>query len=568
MNIFTQFTIIIVIAAGMTAVMRLLKQPLIIGHIITGLIAGPYVFNIIQLPETLTIFSKFGIALLLFIVGLSLSPQVIKEIGKTALIIGLGQIMFTALVGFAIIYFIFHFSFIEAVYISIALTFSSTIIVLKLLSDKGDLQKLYARIAIGFLLIQDIAAAFILIIIPSLQKGVRWQELIIIAVLKGIILSITLIFTAIYLLPRLSRFFAESQECLFLFSIAWGLGLASLFYKAGFSLEIGALSAGVALSISPYHREISSKTKPLRDFFIIIFFITLGSGMALADLKHLLVPALGLSLFVLIGNPLIVMILMGALGYTKKVSFFAGLAVAQISEFSLILIVMAVQFGHLNQEILSLVTLIGLMTIAGSAYMILHAEQIYPRMAKFLSVFERKNCFKNQHLPSPDCEIILFGYNRIGYDFLRVFNKLNKKFLVVDFDPEVIGKLNRQKINCHYGDVDDGEFLDELNLSDLQMAVSTIPDFETNAFLIERIRKINKGAIIMVISHNLEDAEKLYERGASYVIMPHFLGGRHASLMIQRNGFNRDKFDKIRAQHIKHLRRRKALGHEHPIIEK
>jgi len=568
MNIFTELTIIIVIAAGMAAVMRLLKQPLIMGHIITGLIVGPYILNIVQSPETLTIFSKLGIALLLFIVGLSLSPQVIKEVGRTALIIGLGQIIFTALVGFAITYFIFHFSFIPAVYISIALTFSSTIIILKLLSDKGDLQKLYARIAIGFLLIQDIAAALVLIIIPSLQKGLRWQELIILTGLKGIILSIGLVLTAIYLLPRLSRFFAQSQECLFLFSIAWGLGLASLFYKAGFSLEIGALSAGVALSVSPYHREISSKTKPLRDFFIIVFFITLGSQIVLADLKHLLIPAFGLSLFVLIGNPLIVMVLMGMLGYTKKISFFAGLTVAQISEFSLILIIMAVQFGYLNQEALSLITLIGLITIAGSAYMILHAEPIYLRLAKFLTIFERKKRFKNQHLPPLDCDVILFGYNRIGYDFLRVFNKLNKKFLVIDFNPEVVSRLNHQKINCYYGDVDDGEFLDELALSTIKMAVSTIPDFETNAFLIKKIRNINKNALIMTMSHNISEAQKLYEFGASYVILPHFLGGRHASLIIQRIGFNSSKLAKIRTAHLKYLQKRESIGHEHPIIER
>jgi Kef-type K+ transport system membrane component KefB len=568
MSTFTELTLILAIAAAIAALMRLLKQPLIMGYIITGLLVGPSLFNLIKFQETLNIFSQLGIAFLLFIVGLNLSPRVIREVGKISVIAGLGQVIFTTSLGFLITYFLFGFSFLASVYLSLALTFSSTIIVLKLLSDKHDLQKLYGKISIGFLLVQDVIVAFIFIVASSWQQGVGStgiKTLIIITALKGVFLITALTIVSIYILPRLSNFFARSQEVLFLFSLAWGLGLAVLFYRLGFSIEIGALAAGVALSLSPYSYEVSAKMRPLRDFFIILFFIMLGSQMVLSNLGGLVWPAVGLSFFVLIGNPLIVIILMGLLGYSKKTSFLAGLTVAQVSEFSLILIMMAVNFGHLSKEILSLITLVSLITFAGSTYLILHAERIYPYLAGFLSIFERSGLnVRSTRLKK--YQALLFGYNRIGYDFLRVFNKLNKRFLVIDFDPNIIKQLHRQKINCRYGDAQDSEFLDELSLSNIKMAVSTMPDFETNLFLIEKIRSINSKAVIMVISHNIREAEDLYKHGASYVLLPHFLGGRHASLLIRRYGFSAKEFARIRARHLKHLQKRKFLGHEHPKI--
>jgi len=212
-----------------------------------------------------------------------------------------------------------------------------------------------------------------------------------------------------------------------------------------------------------------------------------------------------------------------------------------------------------------LITLVGLITIAVSSYLIMHAQRIYPHIAGFLSIFERSSLKKRSTSPRK-YGAILFGYNRIGYDFLQVFKKLNKKFLVVDFDPAVIAQLNNQNINCRYGDADDSEFLDELNLSDIKMAVSTIPDFETNLLLIKKIRDVNQKAVIMVISHHIKEAETLYQAGASYVVLPHFLGGHYASLLIHRHGFNAIKFAKARNSHLKYLQRRKSLGHEHPKI--
>jgi len=566
MEIFIELSIIIGITLLISGIIRLLKQPLIIGYILTGIIVSPYFLNIVRSTETITVFSQMGVALLLFIVGISLSPKVIKEVGKVSLVTGIGQIIFTSLIGFFISRLL-GFSVIVSLYISIALTFSSTIIIMKLLSDKKDLEKLYGKISIGFLLVQDIFVIILLMIVSSFSNNLSIANISLWTILSGILLIFGFILISIYILPTLLKFFAQSQEFLFLFSIGWGLGLAALFYYMGFSMEIGALIAGITLSTSPFHYEISSKMRPLRDFFIILFFILLGSQMVFGNISQLIIPAIIFSLFILIGNPLIVMILMGLLGYKKKIGFQAGFTVAQISEFSLIFIALGVSVGHLTNEILSLVTIVGLITISGSTYLILYSDKIYPYLSKYLSIFERKKV-KKEGQKFKDYDIILFGYNRIGYDLLQSFKKLKKKFLIVDYNPETFLELSKKKIDCKYGDVDDEEFLNELNLSKTKMVISTIPEFETSLLLINKIRQINKDSIIIVVSHNIKEAKILYDKGATYVIMPHFLGGSHASKMIDEYKIDINKFLDEKKKHLEQLKTKIRLGHEHPKAEK
>ncbi|MBN2517453.1 MAG: cation:proton antiporter [Candidatus Altiarchaeota archaeon] len=573
-DVFTEISIIVVVATATAAIMRIFRQPMIIGFILTGIIVGPISLDIMHHSvETVSVFSQMGVALLLFIVGLSMNPKVIREVGKASLITGLGQIVFTTLVGFFIclgLGFLSGFvaqgydAVVISLYVAISLTFSSTIIIMKLLSDKHALQTLYGRISVGFLLVQDVVAIALLISIPYISSGVEVGAVGTGNVIWSIVLLGLVALASMYAIPRTCKFFAKGQEFLFLFSIAWGLGLASLFLQLGFSLEIGALIAGIALSSSPYHYEISSKMRPLRDFFIMIFFILLGSQIAIGSIGNLAVPIIVLSVFILVGNPIIVMTLMGMLGYDRKTGFSAGLTVAQISEFSLILVVLGVQHGHLPADILSLVTSIGLITIAGSTYMIYYSERIYQRLYKHLAIFERKK----HKRPGPDeaerYEVILFGCNRVGHDFLKSFEKLGRKFLAVECDPEVLRDLTCRGFSSRYGDAADMEFLEELGLDEVKMVVSTIPDFETNLVLMERVRQKNQGAIVMAVAYSIEEAMRLYDGGASYVIMPHFLGGHHASKMAEAHGFDRNKFEKEKENHIKYLNERKTAGHEHP----
>ena len=422
MEVFIELSIIIAITVLIAGIMRLLKQPLIIGYILAGIIVSPSFLNIVKSTETISVFSQIGVTFLLFIIGISLNPRVIKEVGKVSLVTGIGQIIFTSLIGFFISKLL-GFSTIVSIYIAIALTFSSTIIIMKLLSDKKDTDRLYGKISIGFLLVQDIFAIILLMIVSSFSGGLTLSELSLQSLIIGVLLIGGFVLISIYVLPKLSIFIAKSQEFLFLFSIGWGMGLAALFHYIGFSMEIGALVAGIALSMSPFHYEISSKLRPLRDFFIILFFILLGSQMAFGTMNQIIVPAIIFSSFILIGNPLIVMTLMGFLGYKKKTGFQAGLTVSQISEFSLILIALGVSVGHLTQEVLSLVTIVGLITISGSTYLIMYSDKIYPYLSKYLYIFERKRLIERGK-ELENYNVVLFGYNRIGYDLLQSFKKL------------------------------------------------------------------------------------------------------------------------------------------------
>jgi Kef-type K+ transport system membrane component KefB/Trk K+ transport system NAD-binding subunit len=561
-NEFIQISLLVIIVLCISFIMRLLKQPLIIGYIFSGIIAGPFFLNILADNKTILSFSEIGIALLLFMVGLHLSPKVLKEVGKISFITGIGQILFTSGIGFFICRLL-GFSIVHSIYISIALTFSSTIIIMKLLSDKDALEKLYGKISIGFLLVQDFVAILILIIVSSLSSGGNATTLITNTLIKGVAIIIFLVPVSIYILPRLSDFFAKSQEILFLFAIAWGFGLSSLFHYIGFSVEIGALIAGVMLSISPYSYEISSKLKPLRDFFIISFFLLLGAQMSFGDISNLWFPIIALSTFILIGNPLIVIILMGYFGYSKRTGFMAGLTVAQISEFSLILIALGVKVGHLSGEILSFVTIIGLTTIAGSTYMITYSDKIYPYISKYLSLFERKKT-KEEIKTTKDYNYYLLGENRIGFSLMKSFMKNKKDYLVIDFNPVRVKKLKKRGISCVYGDVSNSEFIDEIKLNKAKLIVSTIPETETNIMLLKIIKKRNKDVVMIVTARQISETFRLYEEGADYVILPHFLGGEYTAKLIEEVGINKKGYVLEKEKQIQELKERLAEGQEHP----
>lgn len=556
MEMYLELSTIIVIALLVSLLMRIMRQPLIVGYIFTGILVGPYALNLIHSSEVVELFSKLGISILLFIVGLNLRPAVIREVGKVSLATGLGQVFFTSIIGFIISLFL-GIERTAAMYVAIALTFSSTIIILKLLSDKGDLNKLYGRIAIGFLLVQDIVATLILLVTSSLATGESNNLALtaIVTLLKGGVLIVAIIMISNYVLPRLSHFIAASQELLFLFSISWGLGMGALFTYLGFSVEIGALVAGVTLSMTPYAYEAASRLRPLRDFFIVLFFILLGSQMVLSDIGKLLVPAIILSFYVLIGNPTIMIVIMNLLGFSKRTSYQAALTVGQISEFSLILATLGFQIGHLSREVLSLITLVGLITISGSTYLILYSDKLYPYIEKMLSYLELKKNKKEEgrdhHYSS-----ILFGYQRVGEDFIESFDRIGLHYVVIDFNPDSVTFLKDKNIPHIFGDAADPEFLDELHLPTIKYVVSTIPDINVNKLIVNKIRERNRHAIVIMIAQNREESLELYKAGVTYVILPHYLGAQYAARMIEKHGLERGEYADLREKHLSYLEKR------------
>jgi Kef-type K+ transport system membrane component KefB len=572
MDVFAEIAIIVGITLALALFARLLKQPLIISYIIAGIFVGPYFLNLTNSFEIIEIFAQMGIALLLFIVGLGLNPKVIKDVGKVSILTGVGQVLFTVIGGFCFSLFL-GFDFILSLYFAIALTFSSTIIIMKLLSDKGETETLHGKIAIGFLIVQDLIAMFLLVLISAIPAGGNFGSILLFTLINGVVLIVSVLILGLKGIPKIMGFVSKSQEFLLLFSLGWCFLLAAIFQITGFGIEIGALLAGFTLAVSPFRFEISSKMSVLRDFFLVLFFIALGSQLVFGNILVYIVPIVLFSIFILIGNPLIVMIIMGILGYTKRTGFMAGLTVAQISEFSIILVSLGIRVGHFDNsilpmnDILLIITAVGLITIAGSSYMITYSDKLYLFLEKYLSIFERKRKITYEKELSKEYDVALFGCNRLGHDILRALQKIHSKFFVVDYDPEKIIEFEKKGFEAYYGDVDDADFLNELPLKNTKIVVSTIPQFNANELLIRKVKKYNKDAILIVVSYTGDDAIRLYNLGATYVVIPHFLGGHFTATMLENFGTNMDKFLRERLNHIKYLEQRKSEAPKHFVKE-
>ncbi len=562
LTLYAQIGLLLGIATLVSLLMRFLRQPLIIGHIITGFLVGRFALNLFHDMETLRLFSELGISFLLFSVGLTLNPKVFKEYGLVSIIAGFTQVLLTGAVGW-VLCFLLGYDWITSLYVGVALAFSSTVIVMKLLSDKGDLDKLYVKVSIGSLLIQDLIAIVLLFVIPFTTGSQRGSSDIFRTLVFGSIAGVCIFLFSKYILKFLHQYLTRSQELLFLFAISWGMGISALFAALGFSLEGGALIAGIALSTLPSRHEIGARLAPLRDFFIVVFFIMLGTTMVVSDFQAILAPAIVLSLFVLIGNPLLQLIIMGWMGYRKKTSFQTGTMAAQISEFSLILVALGVSLGQVKQEILSMVTLVGIVTIFISSYLILYSDKIYKYIANYLNIFERKNT-REKRIPSTNIPVILIGGSRIGFDFINLFVKENKNFIVVDYDPDVISALEKINVNTEFGDVNDPDLLEDLKVHSAELVVSTVPNLEANLILLSIAKRDGKGPYVIALAHQIAHALELYKSGADYVILPYFLGGTYAAKLVKKFTKDAMELQNIREKHIKSLESRLSKGHEHP----
>jgi Kef-type K+ transport system membrane component KefB len=547
-NLFTLLSLVIVLAVAVSAVMRLLRQPPIMGYILTGVLLGPSLLNLLPANEAFTTFSSLGITLLLFIIGLGLNTAVIKKMGKAVLITSAAQMAATLGVGF-LVASSFGFNLVTALVIGISLMFSSTIIILKILNDKREQNRLYAQISIGVLLIQDVVASLALVLLATNKSGGISPAEIAILVVKGAVLIGALLLVSNRVLRKLTRFIAGSQEFLFMFSLAWGFGIATLFELAGFSLEVGALFAGVSLASLPYAQEAASRLKPLRDFFVVVFFIALGEGMNLQNMGSVLWPTAAFTLVVVLAKPLGTLASLGALGYTKNTSFKTALTLGQVSEFSLVFIVMAANSGLVSTNVSSIITLVAVITIATSTYFMKYDDNLLGVLESKLRLFERK-VVRKENFQASHRPIVLFGYHKGGPEFIKAFRSMKRKFVVVDYNPEVIEELERQNIDFIYGDATDLELLEELNIGKSKLIVSTIADFGTNKTLLTHIMHVNPNAIVICHSDSYEQAAALYRHGAAYVMMPHLIGSERISNFVKRAGLSRKEFDAHRNKHL------------------
>lgn len=559
MSLFIEISLALMLAAIISFLVANLKQPLLIGYILSGVLLGPMFLDVMQSMETIELFSKLGIAILLFIVGLGLNPQTIKEVGKVSFLTGVGQVLFTSLIGFGIALSV-GIEPLAALYVAIGLTFSSTIIILKLLSDKGDMYALYGRIAIGFLLVQDIIATLILLVFSVMSgDGASGVQLALEVLTKGLVVAGFLYVIDRYVVEWLTREAAEKKELLYLFALTWGLVFASLFEWMGFSVEIGALIGGVLLARTPYALEIGARLQPLRDFFIVLFFILLGAQMDLATAVSQLPLAILLSAFVLVGNPVIVVVLMNLLGYGRRIGYQAGLTVAQISEFSLILAALGLQLGHIDQAIVSLITMVGLITITASTYLILYADSIYPRVDWLLKRLELTKQTKSSSKSVRKREVYVIGYHRVGQEVVEVLRGGALSYAVIDVNPQLVEKMQEKRIPHIYGDASDPEFLSEIDFTKTELVISTMPKLDQNLLILAAVREDNPVCGVITLAQDAQEALRLYQAGALYVMVPHYSAAKNLVRLLKQYGAEKRGYKKLRKSQQEHLEYKLAL---------
>ncbi|TFH48230.1 MAG: sodium:proton exchanger, partial [Methanothrix sp.] len=528
MSIFFEITAILVLAAITGVAGMRLRQPLIIAFLAAGIIIGPSFLGIIQSYEQIELFAHIGIALLLFIVGLKLDLNLIRTTGPVALATGLGQVIFTSAIGF-VIAIAMGMDTISAAYVSVAMTFSSTIIIVKLLSDKKEIDSLHGRIALGFLIVQDIMAILALIGLATLGTATSAEEsrylAMALVIIKGIVLLLGIWLLMRFVLPGLMKRMASSGEMMMLFAITWAMLVSTLSDHLGLSKEVGAFLAGIAIASTEYRDAIGARLITLRDFLLIFFFIDLGSRMEWATAGSQIVQAAIFSLFVLIGNPIIVLIIMGLMGYRRRTALLSGLTVAQISEFSLIVAATGLSLGHISSQTMGLITLVGVVTILVSTYMILYSGTLYEFLSPWLKVFERKNPYReaqcNNCFIMPKVDFVLMGLGNYGRELAENLLERGRQIIGVDFDPQALEFCRIRGIPVLYGDMGDLETHDSLPLENASWVVSTIRNPEVDLLLLKHLRVKGFKGRVALTARTKEDAELYLKANPNVVLRPY-----------------------------------------------
>ncbi len=564
-GVFIEIGVIIIIATLIGYFARILRQPIIPAYIITGMIIGPFGLGLISDVDLIKILAEIGIAFLLFVVGLELDFKRLRDIGYVASVGGTIRMIVLFSLGFVLAMSFGVFSSVESTYIGLIVAFSSTMIVIKILSDNKELETLHGRIVIGVLLMEDLLAILVLSFITT-SNGFS-AIFILFSILKTILIFIVTIFASRFIFPIIFRHGAKSKEILFLLSITVCFLFSIVINMLGFSIVIGAFLAGVALANLPYNYEIISLVKPIRDFFATLFFVSLGMELMFNTNGGLLIPLIVLIGFIVIFKPILTIMICKAFGYARRTSFLSALSLAQISEFSLIIVGQGILVGHISGRIAFITVVLAVVTMSISTYYIHYDNVLYRIFSRPLKIFDLIGLGHRELEYKPEKKeynYIVIGYDRIGYSIVKKIQKMKKSMVVVDFNPEIIHKLIRKKIPCLYGDIGDLEIIDQLDFKNAKVIVSTIADMKENLLLIKKAKYVNNKILTFLTAQSVDEALEFYDQGADYVILPHFLGGEMVSLLIEEVTIDFTKLVSRKKSHIAELRHRRDIGHEHP----
>lgn len=521
-DVFVQVAAILVVSTVAGAIAVWLRLPLVIAYVAVGVIVGPAAAHLVEPGGELELLAQLGIALLLFVVGLKLDIHVIRTLGPVALVAGGAQVAIVA-AGGLLLALALGLEPTAALYVGIGLAFSSTIIVVKLLADRRELDDLHGRLALGILIVQDLVVVVVMIAVTASDDAdsSTGAALLVVAVKGAALLAVLAVLARFALTPLLHRL-ARLPDLLVLFAIAWAVALGAVGEKIGLGVEVGAFLGGVSLASTPYREAIGSRLVTLRDFLLLFFFIDLGSRIEPGLVADQALVAVVLSAFVLVVKPAVVMGLLGALRYRVRVSLQTGLALAQISEFSLILGAVGLRLGHVDEETTSLLTVVALVTIAVSVYVYPYADAVHARLGGAFALFEPR-APRPEGRPDADVQpdVIVLGLGRYGAGVVEGLRRRDVAVLGVDFDPIALAQWADRGVDVLYADAEDPDLPHLLPLPAHGWVVSTLRRVDANLALLHALAHHGYRGHVAVAAHRAADAVRLTRAGAHHVLMPY-----------------------------------------------
>ncbi|MBI4038154.1 cation:proton antiporter [Candidatus Daviesbacteria bacterium] len=548
-NIFIQLAIILGLASGVGYGVVRLKLPLLIAYLLGGLlIASTTIFDP-RASAVLHFLPEIGIAFVLFLVGMELDFREIKNLGKPILVAGTLQIIITTIAG-STLSRLLGFGGVESWYLGVGLAFSSTILVIKLLIDKKDLSALYGKLAVGILLLEDLLAVVLLMFLTVstsvLGLGLQQTLPLLTIFLKALFLFGLAVVLSRVILPQVFKAVAKQSELLFITALAWCFIYISFALALGFSAVIGAFLAGLTLASSPFHYQIQGKVKPLRDFFVTLFFVYLGTQVQFNELGKILPVTLIFTVYTLFIKPTIFMLLFGMFGFRKHTMFQTALTLTHISEFSLIIMLVGFELGVVSQSALTTVALSAVLSMIFASIMITHSKKLFKKLSRVIGFFERKD-YQNvleEKIKDDGLEnhAVVIGGHRVGGGIVKFLKRENIPHIVLDFNPNHVQNLLKENVRAIYGDMGDPEVLDALKLEDARIIISTASDLDDNLLLLEDLHSRHISVPVIVRTESVADAQILYQKGADWVIIPEIIAGDELAEKIKEHLNDRDFF--------------------------
>jgi Kef-type K+ transport system membrane component KefB len=517
---FGQLALVLLVCVGCGALAVQLGLPLLVGLLVAGVAVGPEVLGLVAPSTAIELLAEIGISLLLFVVGLKLDTRLVRKLGPVVLVVGTLQVLVTSALA-AGIALGFGVALVPSLYLGMAMAFSSTVVVVKVLTDRGEIEQLHGRIALGVLIVQDIIVVALMVVLTSLDPagpdGLLAQFGLV--ALKGVALFGAIALLARFVLPRAAHLLARRGELLVLAGVTWAVAVAAAAIALGFSAEVGAFVAGMALASSEYREAINGRLSTIRDFLLVFFFIDLGTRLTFegADDLSLIVA---LSVFVLVAKPVAVALITTWLGFPSRTGTRAGLTLAQISEFSLILAALGVSLGHIEGRIAGVATGVALITITVSTLLIARADELTPRLA---APFERlqRNQLRGEHTTRETTTptVIVLGLGRLGRELVEELLAVGEDVLGVDYDPQLVRAV-AGSLPVRFGDTADPELPGQLPLQRARWVVSTPRDPDAHRILLVALRRAGyDGHVAVAVDHEADEGP-LRDLGADLVLRP------------------------------------------------